>query len=457
MPKKTRRILALIQETRFQISPYLLIPAIFAGIALLCILVAYHVTRYYCSEGMAAEWPLAFWSTLLILFAFLCGFFIVKFLIDPVRRFVAKTQSLGIVKGDLEVPKPASRADGVDGFSYVFDQVSEILSKVESRELFPEIIGHSQPMRRVFNQILKVAPTDATVLIMGETGSGKELVARSIQQHSRRAKKPFIAINCAAIPQGLLESELFGHEKGAFTGAESRKLGKFEAADGGTIFMDEIGDMPLDTQAKLLRTLQESQIERIGSVTPIRVDVRIIAATNKDLAQMVKDGNFRQDLFFRLNVVTIGLPPLRLRREDIPLLADYFIRHQHKSIDLSPDSVQLLTAYHWPGNVRELKNAIESAAVMAADQIQPIHLPSPINQRRRMDSEALNHRPLGDTLDERLREMEKTMIIDALSRSQGIQVKAAALLGIKERSLWHRIKKFGIETSEFKRPNCDNS
>ncbi len=233
-------------------------------------------------------------------------------------------------------------------------------------------------MRAILKQILQVAKTDSTVLIHGETGTGKELIAQSIHQHSRRKEKDFITLNCAAIPESLLENEFFGHEKGAFTGADARKLGKFEIAHNSTLFMDEIGDMPMETQTKVLRAIQENKFERLGGVKSIKVDVRFITATHQDLPSLVAQGTFRQDLFYRLNVFAIHLPPLRERREDIPLLVERFLERQDSTLSVTPETMQLLTAYDWPGNVRELENAIEAATIIAEDVIKPNHLPSAI-------------------------------------------------------------------------------
>jgi len=305
-------------------------------------------------------------------------------------------------------------------------------------------------MRGIFSQILKVAPTDATVLITGESGTGKELVAQSIYQHSLRKDGPFIKLNCVAIPEGLLESELFGHEKGSFTGATAQKRGKFELAHGGTILLDEIGDMPLATQAKLLRVLQEKEFERVGGTKPIRVDIRIIASTNKNLTKLVQEGKFREDLFYRLNVFSLHLPPLRDRREDIPALAQGFLETAPKSAEISSSALQLLMGFHWPGNVRELKNVIERAAVMAENGIiEPQHLPVQISGG--LVGQAMQEVPEQANLDDRLAEIEKRFIIDALTRADGVQVKAAQILGIKERSLWHRVKKYNIDVTSIKK------
>ncbi|TFE69776.1 Fis family transcriptional regulator [Methylacidiphilum sp. Yel] len=247
-----------------------------------------------------------------------------------------------------------------------------------------QIIGNSPAMQKVYKLIGQVAPTNATVLIVGESGSGKELVARAIYQYSLRSNRPFIAINCAAIPENLLESELFGHERGSFTGAMAQRIGKFEQGDGGTVFLDEIGEMPITTQAKILRVLQEGEFCRLGSNEPIKTDVRIIAATNKDLAAAVAKREFRADLYYRLNVVKLTLPPLRERVEDIPALVDHFLAKHRRYLPnaasrVSQDAIKHLMAYHWPGNIRELENVIQRAMVLATSAtIQSCHLPEEI-------------------------------------------------------------------------------
>jgi len=441
-----------MRNPRYHINLYVIIPVIFSGITIFGLLAAYQLTRYYMDLNLSPEWPLAFWGTLLTLFTFGCGLLVVRFLIHPVQQFVDKTQNLGVLR-EAEALSPAPSAEGNEMHRYarVFDQVSEILSKVEARELFPEIIGQSTAVRAVLNQIVKVAPTDTMVLIIGETGTGKEMVARSIHRQSPRRDKLFSALNCAAIPEGLLESELFGHEKGAFTGAVSRKLGKIESASEGTLFLDEIGDMPLETQAKVLRALEDKSIERIGGNQAIRVNTRFIAATNKNLPELVKKGAFRHDLFFRLNVFVIHLPPLRERREDIPLLSDHFLNTVGLDKKLSSSALQMLMAHEWPGNVRELQNAIQSAAVMAPETIEPAHIPSSI-ARNCWPEAGTATLPEGQPLDmdSKLQALEKSMLIQALSQCRGIQKQAATLLGIKERSLWHRLKKYDIDAASFK-------
>jgi transcriptional regulator with PAS, ATPase and Fis domain len=443
-----------MKNIRLQFNLYIIIPLIFAGFSTLSLLVAYRLTRFYLDSDLHPEWPVAFWGILLVVFTFVCGLITVKFLIAPVQRFVNKTQTMGMLRDIDDTFRPASKKAELHQFARVFDQVSEILSKVEARELFPDIVGQSATMRAVFNQILKVAPSDSTALIVGETGTGKELVANSIHRHSRRQGSPFVALNCAAIPEGLLENELFGHEKGAFTGAYARKPGKFEAAHQGTLFLDEIGDMPLNTQAKVLRALEERKIERLGGVDPIAVDVRFIAATNKDLPALVEKGEFRQDLFYRLNVVAIYLPPLRKRREDIPLIAEHLLQTIDCSKRLASSAIHCLIAYDWPGNVRELQNAVRSSALMASEVIEAVHLPAAVTMGYQLAPAQSCDTAFDDALqsmDQHLQEMEKRMIMQALNRSQGVQKKAALLLGIKERSLWHRLKKYDIDAAMYKR------
>jgi len=375
--------------------------------------------------------------------------FVTWVILEPVSKFIKKAESLPVYPrppADKEEPQPV---DNIAHYSQVFDRIASILSKVEARELFPGMVAQSAIMRGIFTQILKVARTDSTVLISGESGTGKELVASSLYEHSFRQGKPFIKLNCVAIPEGLLESELFGHEKGAFTGATARKTGKFELANKGTIFLDEIGDMPLATQAKLLRVLQEKEFERVGGTRQIRVDVRFIAATNKNLTAMVKDTAFREDLFYRLNVFSIHLPPLRERREDIPFLVEHFLQQSKKVIEVSPEAMQILLRFDWPGNVRELRNVIERAAVIAEGTIEPAHLPK--NLAGEFPGSFAGRTDDGRSLDDRLSEIEKGIIIEAISRAGGIQSRAAQILGINQRSLWHRVKKYNIDVSSLKK------
>jgi transcriptional regulator with PAS, ATPase and Fis domain len=338
----------------------------------------------------------------------------------------------------------------MEQFANVFDQVTSVLSRMDARHFFPKIIGESLAIRGLLSLIKKVAPTDSTVLILGESGTGKELVATSIYENSDRKHKPFIKLNCAAIPEELLESELFGHEKGAFTGATGFKSGKFDMADKGTIFLDEIGDMPLNLQAKILRVIQEQEFYRVGGSKTIKVDVRFIASTNKNLDKMVQEEKFREDLYYRLNVFTLHLPPLRERKEDIALLVDYLLNKLPKKAEISSVALQMLMTYAWPGNIRELKNTIESAAVIAENKyIEPAQLPGKISGAFSTSPGEFTL-PTNASLDERLHEIEKSMIIEALRKTGGVQVRATELLGINQRSLWHRIKKHNIDVRGIK-------
>ncbi len=328
--------------------------------------------------------------------------------------------------------------------------------RARKSESFPNIIGQSNAIKEVLSQVAQVADSDATALILGESGTGKELIAQAIHEHSSRKNKSFIKLNCAAIPEGLLESELFGHEKGAFTGAINRRIGKFELADKGSIFLDEIGDMALFTQAKLLRILQDKEVERIGGSLPVKVDVRIIASTNKDLVSEVKNKRFREDLFYRLNVVTIFIPPLRDRKDDIPLLADHFIEKESKASNkkiyqVTQEANEILTNYSWPGNIREFENVVKRAVVMVEENetfITPSHLP--LHLKGLPDGIVFKFPEESASLDEAVSAFEKELILKALHKTGGVQSQAAQLLGITERSIWHRIKKYAIDTESIK-------
>jgi two-component system response regulator AtoC len=312
------------------------------------------------------------------------------------------------------------------------------------REFHSDLIGESKAMERIHVLIKQVAPSDSTVLILGESGTGKELVANSIHLLSKRSDKPFVRINCAAIPDGLMESELFGHEKGAFTGAHARKLGKFEMADGGTLLLDEIGELPLPLQAKLLRVLQESTYERVGGTGTISIDVRILCATAKNLEKAVGNGNFRQDLFYRLNVIPITLPPLRDRKEDIPLLTNHFLHEfsikRGMAMDISPQAMQFLIDYNYPGNIRELKNIIERASVLAPEHIiKPMDLPADL-----LKSNGLDEKTDSFSLSDAVAKTEKHLVLKALTQTQGKRSEAAELLGISRKNLWEKIKQYDI-------------
>jgi two-component system response regulator HydG len=321
------------------------------------------------------------------------------------------------------------------------EELRELRTRIEHTAEFSGIIGKDPQMQNIYRLIEDIAPTDATVLIQGESGTGKELVARAVHWQSPRRNKPFIVINCSAYPATLLESELFGHEKGAFTGAIRQKIGRFEQADGGTVFLDEIGEIAPSAQIKLLRVLQSQKFERVGGEETLNVDVRILAATNKDLLKEVTSGSFREDLFYRLNVIPIHLPPLRERRNDIPLLARYFLRRfsteQDKEIkDFSSEAMRLLLDYAWPGNVRELENSIEHTAVLAKrSKVEISDLPSSI---RDVASTLVPEAP-GTIV-----ENEKKLLQDVLQECDWNKKKAALQLGISRSTLYEKIKKYHI-------------
>ena len=370
--------------------------------------------------------------------------------------------------------------DVIDAIIEKIDRAREMTSQVtmlkeelkDRYQLEKTIIGNSPAMREVYKTIGKVAPSDVTVLIQGESGTGKELIARAIHFNSKRLGKPFIALNCAAIPKELLESELFGFEKGAFTGAVERKLGKFEQANGGTIFLDEIGDMPLDLQAKMLRVLQEKEVTRTGGNQSISVDTRIVAATNQDLQEKVRQKAFREDLYYRLNVVPIHLVPLRERGEDIPLLVDYFVKKSCAELEMpvkqcSPEALRLLTAYPWPGNIRELENTIKRAAILSADPLltagdfsslptqkagnlrsEELSLEALVDIKLRASLDNIDKMETGDLHGMVLAQVERPLIRFVLEKTRGNQVKAADILGINRNTLRKKINELGIDVKK---------
>ena len=313
---------------------------------------------------------------------------------------------------------------------------------------FTRIIGRSPKMKSLLDTLDMVAPSDATVLIMGESGTGKEVVANAIHHNSPRAGQPFIKVSCASLPETLLESELFGHKKGAFTGAVYRREGRFQLAHRGTIFLDEVGEMSRATQMKLLRALQEKEFEPVGSAQTIKVDIRVIAATNKDLEKDVKDGRFREDLYYRLNVVPIVLPPLRERKEDISPLTDHFLalygEKNRKSLKgLSGKALDLLVRYDWPGNIRELENCIERAVIMAREEvIVPADFPPQIQMLSREEGTNGFNIPSGISLEE----MERALIVKTLAETDGNRTRASEILGINRRTLQNKLKQYGLNT-----------
>jgi Nif-specific regulatory protein len=379
------------------------------------------------------------------------------------------------VLGALSADRPASKAHALQEDARVLSIVASLIAQAvrlrqsaqEERERLMEenlrlhdelkdryrpsnIIGNSKAMQGVYKLIAQVSTSDTTVLLRGESGTGKELVAHALHYASLRATKPFVKVNCAALPEGVIESELFGHEKGAFTGAVASRKGRFELAEGGTLFLDEIGDLSPALQIKLLRVLQEKEFERVGGTATIRADVRLITATNRVLEDLIQREHFRQDLYYRLNVFPIHIPPLRERRTDILLLADYFAERYsmktHKNVRrISTPAIDMLMSYHWPGNVRELENCIERAVLLSDDDvIHGHHLPPTLQT-----AEASGTVPRG-TLKATLERVEKELLVEALKSSRGTMAAAAASLGVTERIMGLRVRKYRIQSRRFK-------
>lgn len=353
--------------------------------------------------------------------------------------------------------KPLERDNLVLTLLRAFERIglmreNRVLQKrIESIATIPNMQGEHPKMKEVFRVVAKIAPSNSTVLIVGESGTGKELIARAIHQGSPRHDKPFIAINCAAIPDTLIESELFGHEKGSFTGANAREIGIFEAADGGTVFLDEIGEMNVAMQAKLLRAIQEKEIRRVGGKINIGLDVRLVSATNKELEQEIKKGAFREDLFYRLNVIRVNLPPLRERGSDIKTLAEFFLDKYSKESGITMDGIskpalKLLMNYSWPGNVRQLESVIERSVLMAeSNYIEPADLPSEITACGSL-ADGINFDLPAEGID--FEALEKGLIIKAMERAEWVIGKAAPLLGMSYKTLQYRLDKFEIERPE---------
>ncbi|MCD6118040.1 sigma-54-dependent Fis family transcriptional regulator [bacterium] len=325
-------------------------------------------------------------------------------------------------------------------------KVEQLQTELKEKYRFENIVGKSKEMMDVFSLVFKVAPTDSTVLITGESGTGKELIARAMHENSRRKNRTFVTINCGALPENIQESELFGHVRGAFTGAIKDKRGLFQEANGGTLFLDEVGEMSLATQVKVLRFLQNGEIRKVGDNEPVYVDVRLIAATNQNLEEAIEKGTFREDLYYRLNVIPIKMPSLKQRRDDIPLLISYFVdkyrdRTGKKVHSISPEAEKILTGYNWPGNVRELENIIERAVILTnKNTIMAEDLPVSIR-----NTAAENSDLMGNIAEIPLEELEKQQILNILNKYSWNQKKASEILGISTTTLWRKLKSYGIE------------
>jgi Nif-specific regulatory protein len=367
----------------------------------------------------------------------------------PERDYDSSVKFLGVVSSMIAQALNVQRMVEEER-RRLLDENTHLRQELRERYDFSNIIGTSGPTRQMYEQVAQVAQTNTTVLIRGESGTGKELIAHAIHYNSLRAKKPFIKVSCAALPDTLIESELFGYEKGAFTGAAARKKGRFEMAEGGTLFLDEIGDVNLGTQVKLLRVLQEREFERVGGTETVKANVRLIAATNKDMEKAIAEGTFREDLYYRLNVFTIFVPPLRERKADLLLLADHFLdkfsREHNKVIKrISTPAIDMLTAYHWPGNVRELENALERAVLVCDGAVvHGHHLPPSLQTA---DSSGTVTRV---SLKDAVAGYERDLILDALKTTRGNRAKAARLLDTTERILNYKVQGYGIDVRRFK-------
>jgi two-component system response regulator HydG len=355
---------------------------------------------------------------------------------DGALHYLQKPLDVGILR---ETVRAAARRIALERENRVLH------TTIDKTYAFPGLLGTTQAMSRVFDVMNQIVETDATVLIQGESGTGKELVARAMHLAGPRRGRPFIALNCAALAEGVLESELFGHERGAFTGAHARRVGRFEAADGGTLFLDEIGDMPLGTQAHLLRALELGEIVRVGSNEPVHVDVRVLAATHQDLEAMAREGTFREDLQFRLRVVELHLPPLRERLADLPHLAEHFLaeaaaRHGKPARSIAPEALDVLMNYRWPGNVRELKNAVESMVLMSRGTVLSPDVVPPYVRPAGGGTPDL----LKSLSGQRLAEVERALITNTLRDVGGNRERASQLLGISTRTLYRKINEFGL-------------
>jgi Nif-specific regulatory protein len=368
---------------------------------------------------------------------------------DENRSYDRDTKFLGIVAGMIGQAIRVHRLVENERRRLI-DENNQLRQELRERYEFRNIVGNSRAMRQVYDQVAQVAASSTTVLIRGESGTGKEMIALAIHYNSPRADKAFVKVSCAALPENLIESELFGYEPGAFTDARSRKKGRFELADGGTLFLDEVGDLSQSTQVKLLRALQEREIERLGGVKSIRVDVRVVAATNKDLEASIKDLTFREDLYYRLNVFSIFLPSLRERRTDILLLADHFVqkyslRHGKDVRRISTPAIDMLMSYHWPGNVRELENCIERAVLVSQGGAVHAHDLPPTLQT----AEVTGTLPRL-SFEVAVQGYERDLIVDALKTTRGNRAKAARMLDTTERVIGYKIKKLGIEVARFR-------
>ena len=369
----------------------------------------------------------------------------------PLNPETAKPEFVGAVMDITTVKNAMEEIQGLR--DQLYKENVALREEIDVARMFEEIVGSSPALQAVLSRVAKVAPTDSTVLITGETGTGKELIARAIHKRSQRSVRAFVSVNCAAIPRDLIASELFGHEKGAFTGATQRRLGRFESAEGGTIFLDEVGELPAETQVALLRVLQEREYQRVGGNEALEADVRVVAATNRDLQAAIAEGKFREDLFYRLNVFPIEVPPLRGRREDIPLLVEYFVdRYASKAgkriTGINKKSMEMLESYSWPGNIRELQNVIERSVIICDSE--NLSVDESWLERRLAAADTASAQPLSERLAAQEREMIEAALAESKGRVSG-PLGAAAKLGIPQSTLDSKIKSLRIDKYRFRK------
>ncbi len=453
--------------TQIKISLYIIIPFIWGMVSVFAYILAFQLSSFFSKSDYAGV--IYYFTGILLFFgSSLIGYVLLKTVLKPTEDLLErlkKRELCSIASNSLKDQngitnkKSAARrgffGDELGEFREVFGKIAIGSDISDLQEQFPGIIFQSREMAYVLEQVLKVAPSNASVLILGQSGTGKELIADAIYEKSKRNNSPFIKINCGAISPGLLESELFGHEKGAFTGATATHKGCFERADKGTLFLDEIGELPPEVQVKLLRVLQNGEFQRVGGQKTFTVDVRIISATNRILEKDVALGTFREDLFYRLNVFNIDLPPLSRRSDDIALLASHFAGKNGKEI--SEPAMQLLKSCDWKGNIRELENKISRACICSHDRTVLVENDFDLKKDMAASRDNLSFSPelqsadsLKFDLTTELNRIEINYIVDALKKNNGVQARAAEFLGITPRSLWNRIKKFEIDVGDFK-------
>lgn len=447
-----------MKNPRYYPSLYVIVPLIFGGLAIIVALVAHRLYRFYPPDGGQLHWSFIGWIVLMASLAALCGLVIVILFLRPADGLLTKIRGFPIsVWHPLFSDPTKTRLKNLEQYNLVFDQVSSILARVDISHVFPEVVGESRAWRGVLGQVLQLAPTEAPVLLLGETGTGKELIATCFHEHSQRQSRPLVKIDGAALAENSWEREFFGDQSAVRPHEKSHESSSLERAEGGTLFISEISLMPLATQAKFLLTFREKHFLKTNYPQAIKINFRLIASSSRNLEELVNSGQFLRELYELLFASVIRLPPLRDRVEDVPLLVNHYLRRGPRTIKVSPSALSYLMCYTWPGNVEELFQILESALTRSDQKevLEPEHLPSPPVMTP--DEERPGHHGyIWDApsptynLDFFVNDIEKNIIVEALRRSGGVQVRAAGLLGINERSLWHRIKKYAIDIRSVK-------